>query len=292
MAGDWIPIRLNLRDHPKVLRLVELTGLDRFAVIGRLVCFWAWASDHSEDGFLCESCNACVTALGTESSFVDALVKVGWCYIGADGVRIPQWDAWLSDSAKKRASTRRRVDLHRQRNREKASGNAPALHPKKCNASVTLQKRTEENRRDEEEHPNGCSSMVVGNGEALLGRVDWQAVIVQWNVLADRYCGGKKHIESMSKVRRGHLEARLRDHEHFWEEIERELSRLNDFAMSGDWFGFPWLIKSEENLCKLIEGNYRKQTSSGIVNGKSLEERIAENELKLQEEERNAGMEF
>ena len=50
MAGDWIKMRGNLWDDPRVAKLCDLTGQAEAAVVGALYWLWATADQHTEDG--------------------------------------------------------------------------------------------------------------------------------------------------------------------------------------------------------------------------------------------------
>lgn len=48
MAGDWIKMRSNLWDDPRVARICDLTDVGEAAVVGGLYWLWATADQHSE----------------------------------------------------------------------------------------------------------------------------------------------------------------------------------------------------------------------------------------------------
>ena len=48
--------------------------------------------------------------------------------------------------------------------------------------------------------------------------------------------------------------------------ITKELKSLNDFTLNGGWLTFDWLIYSDKNLNKLLEGNYRNKKKKAVVN--------------------------
>ena len=50
MAGEWIKMRGNLWDDPRVGRIVDMTGTKEATVIGALYWLWATADQHTEDG--------------------------------------------------------------------------------------------------------------------------------------------------------------------------------------------------------------------------------------------------
>jgi hypothetical protein len=123
MADEWIKMRVNLGDDPAVISISTDTGLEQDHVVGKLHRLWSWASLHTTDG------NApSVTLLWVDRyigtvGFAQAVQKTGWL-IEVDGhIQIPKFEAHMSQGAKRRALTHKRV---------------VTLRVKKCNApSVT-----------------------------------------------------------------------------------------------------------------------------------------------------------
>ena len=75
MAGDWIPIRHNLRDVEEVWGLAELTGLSRDMVVSLLVRAWTLADAETTDGrFVCVKC-AHLDAHVEHKGFAQAMIK-------------------------------------------------------------------------------------------------------------------------------------------------------------------------------------------------------------------------
>lgn len=52
MAGDWIPISVDLPGKPEVARLAASTRRSPDEIVGMLIRFWIWAQSHTADGFL------------------------------------------------------------------------------------------------------------------------------------------------------------------------------------------------------------------------------------------------
>lgn len=113
MSGDWIKMRGNLWDDPRVGRICDLTGCKEATAIGALYWLWATADQHTEDG--------CMPGLSLQQidrktgvkGFAAALVDVGWLVDDAAGVRIERFEEHNGKSAKKRLETARRVAKHR-----------------------------------------------------------------------------------------------------------------------------------------------------------------------------------
>ncbi len=149
MAGDWIKMRSNLWDDPRVARLVDLTDSSEAAVIGGLYWLWATADQHTADGFMPGlSCRQIDRKTGV-AGLGQALVDIGWIENHTDGVLIVNFEDHNGASAKKRAQTAKRVANHRSGNAAETpsddSSNAP---------SVTGALAREREEKEEEIPPN------------------------------------------------------------------------------------------------------------------------------------------
>ena len=114
----WIHVRTNLAEDPRILALARRLGCDRFGIVGRLVAFWGWADKHTADGRLPGVTVDDIDALVECPGFAAALCEVQpqpYLIVEADGVRIPRWETWLGQSARRRLLTARRVREYRQR---------------------------------------------------------------------------------------------------------------------------------------------------------------------------------
>jgi hypothetical protein len=116
MAGDWIPIRCNLIDDPAVLAIAAETGLDEFAVVGRLVRLWAWANQHLSDGQVANLAEAWIDRYVCAPGFARAMLGAGWLQSDAGRISFPRFDRWNSAGAKRRLekSEQKRAQRSRQ----------------------------------------------------------------------------------------------------------------------------------------------------------------------------------
>jgi len=108
MAGDWIKVSNDLSRKPEVVEMADLTGLDVFAVVGRLVEVWSWFDGHSENG------NARITLaylnhLVACPQFAEAMCAVDWLLVDDRHLQLPHFDRHNGQTAKTRALTARRV---------------------------------------------------------------------------------------------------------------------------------------------------------------------------------------
>ena len=121
MAGDWIPMRVALRETHQVFSISEATGLEVDTVVGKLLRLWGWFDQHTENG------NAPVTLVYADrvaecAGFAQAMQKVGWLTIENGVMSVTEFDKYFSQGGKRRLLTARRVAHFRKR-----SCNAPAL---------------------------------------------------------------------------------------------------------------------------------------------------------------------
>jgi 5-methylcytosine-specific restriction endonuclease McrA len=116
MAGDWIKMRSNLWDDPRVARLCDMTDSTEAAVVGGLYWLWAAADQHSEDGVMPGLTTRAIDRKTGIAGLGDALVSIGWLADHPEGVRITHFEEHNGNSAKSRSETAKRVALHRAKN--------------------------------------------------------------------------------------------------------------------------------------------------------------------------------
>src|SRR5690606_37140822 len=156
MAGDWIKMRTNLWDHPKVVRIVSALCPQsvhdmsaRCRVIGALYRTWALADAFTEDGTLdgytAEALNA---AVGIEG-WAETLQHVGWLTINEQSLVVPRFNDHNGQSAKRRAE-----DARRKRGVRKAS----AKRPQNVRNDADKMRTREEKRREDINNINNINN--------------------------------------------------------------------------------------------------------------------------------------
>jgi hypothetical protein len=139
MAGDWMPVRLDLDSVQEVRQIACRSGLPVEAVMGYLVRLWSWFNKETTDGVMAspDPCRLLSATIGQESAFWRTVADVGWLHIDeARGlIQVPNWDHWNSESAKGRLQeamyARVRRSRKRPRKRRQMSAQSPTLVGKK-----------------------------------------------------------------------------------------------------------------------------------------------------------------
>lgn len=108
MAGDWIKMRSNLWDDPRVARVVDMTDSSEAEVIGAMYWLWATADQHTTDGCLPGLTLKAIDRKTGVPGFGAALVAIGWLIDHPDGVALPRFDEHNGESAKRRSADAKR----------------------------------------------------------------------------------------------------------------------------------------------------------------------------------------
>ena len=140
MAGDWIKMRGNLWDDPRVASLCDLTDSTEGPVIGALYWLWAAADQHTEDGFMPGLTLRQIDRKTGLQGFGAALCSIGWLEERADGVTIVKFSDHNGQSAKRRCSDAQRKATVR-------NVSASDADKKRTDAELEIE---EEKRREEE----------------------------------------------------------------------------------------------------------------------------------------------
>lgn len=105
MAGDWIPMRVDLADDPAVIYMARRLKLDEDAVVGKLYRVWVWAQSASPNGVIDGADARAVDKVANRKGFAAAMAATPvapWLIIRDDGLTVPHFDRWLGGAAKRR----------------------------------------------------------------------------------------------------------------------------------------------------------------------------------------------
>ncbi len=90
---------------------------------------------------------------------------------------------------------------------------------------------------------------------------DYQQIVEAFNVT----CQLLPKVRSLSKERKNKIKARLANFSEA--DLQTAFEKINnsDFAKSANWCSFDWIIKSDSNLTKILEGNYDNKNSPPVA---------------------------
>ena len=116
-----------LHDEPEVIELTAACDgiVDEDHAVGKLKRFWSWADQHLVDGNAPGVTEKWIDRYVGVTGFASALESVGWLTVNSDGIAIPGFEVHMSQSAKRRAVTAKRVAKSRGKNGPKC--NAPGV---------------------------------------------------------------------------------------------------------------------------------------------------------------------
>lgn len=139
--------------------------------------------------------------------------------------------------------------------------------------------------RDQNEEPSvpanlGSLDLQGGSGEAVpakpkIGGAQLDEAFGQWNKAAtDR---DWPTLRVLTDARRKKLASRLKAHgPDGWREalVKAYRSPILSANPPPSWFNFDWIVKNDENLLKVLEGNYNRAASSGFDSRSSSQDYI------------------
>ncbi|WP_272962306.1 conserved phage C-terminal domain-containing protein [Alcanivorax jadensis] len=164
MAGDWIKMRSNLWDDPRVARLCDLTDQGEAAVIGGLYWLWAAADQHTEDGFMAGLSLRQIDRKTGVQGFGQAVVDVGWMKEECDGIQIVNFDDHNGASAKRRSMEAKRKAYSR-----KSSASDADKRSTKQGHHAELEKEKEKEKEKELKIEDGDASLALAHLNEICG---------------------------------------------------------------------------------------------------------------------------
>lgn len=114
MAGEWIKMRNNLWDDPRVSRICDMTSHGEAAVIGGLYWLWAAADEHTEDGFMPGLSVKGIDRKTGLKGLGAALLEIEWIKDGDGGITIQNFAEHNGASAKRRCMEAKRKGERRK----------------------------------------------------------------------------------------------------------------------------------------------------------------------------------
>jgi hypothetical protein len=188
MAGDWIAMQSALWDCPEVVRILSamcpqnvrierdsncapcpqpvLTVSERSRIkcqiIGALFRTWTLFDAYSDDGELPGYDAATLNEYVGIENWAENLQHVGWLTISPQSLSMPDFERWMSKSAKRRMQDADRKRRERKKPPESTSATCPNSVRKMSASSVTREeKRREENKYTHTHGRGRCSNLFI-----------------------------------------------------------------------------------------------------------------------------------
>ena len=267
MAGDWIKMRNNLWDDPRVSRLCDLTDQSEAAVIGGLYWLWAAADEHTEDGHMPGLSLRGIDRKTGVSGLGKALETIGWVKEIDGGLEIVRFDEHNGASAK-----RRTMEAQRKANARTVSASNADKSRTETGHHAELEKRREDSSNSKE--------LLVDSGAddeppppvdtPKKDNCKHQEIIALYH----KHLPANPRIRDWTSGRAEQLRARWneskeRQNLEYWEGFFQTIAAKCPFLVgqktgsNGRPFlpGLDWLVKAE-NFAKIREGRYLQEEAA------------------------------
>jgi hypothetical protein len=264
MAGDWIKMRGNLWDDPRVTNLCDITESMEASVIGGLYWLWATADQHSEDGVMPGLTLRSIERKTGINGFGSALVSIGWLADHPEGVRLVRFDEHNGESAKKRC-----VDAKRKANVRCLSEKLRTDEGHIAEEKSRFSELEKEKRREEKE----LNTLVSGCAADLIQIASTSKLTCPHQSIIDLYHAELPvcpRIKDWTPARQAHMRARWNEDTErqdldYWQRLFGYIATCDFLVGKGGgtrpfFAGLEWIVKSE-NFAKIREGKYQNNES-------------------------------
>lgn len=262
MAGNWIKMRTNLWDDPRIARICDATNCGEAQVIGALYWLWATADEHTETGIMPGLSVRQINRKVGIKTFAESLIDIGWIEETPEGVQIINFEEHNGASAKKRIQTAKRVANHSAANAGKTKSDELA------NAQLTQQALVDESQGVSEALPKEDLDLDLDKNTKTLVPDKSATPACPHQEIIDAYhelCPTMDRIKSWTDLRKKFLQTRWREspkHQSidFWRKFFNYANQSP--FLRGDETNFradlEWLIRPT-NFVKVIEGKYHNR---------------------------------
>lgn len=157
-----------------------------------------------------------------------------------------------TEIAKKREASRKSTNVH-ERDDEKDSTN--------------VHERAQTYTNVHERHLYDSDSDNDSDSESIKSAThsyDYQRIVDAYNDT----CQSLPQVQKLTDERKRKIKARLAKYSEA--DLQTAFDKINksDFARSANWCSFDWIVKSDGNLAKILEGNYdNKDSPPAVRNG-------------------------
>lgn len=255
VAGDWIKMRTDLRDDPRVLAVADQLQVDPDLIVGKLHRLWSYADKYTTDGLIPHTTASSLDKMLGIEGFSGALTAVHWLDNEPQGLKIPRFDEHNGTSAKRRAQEATRKAAVRS-----LSANSPQVMRTGSGRDAELEKRREE---ESIVSPNGDTPASPSSEADPEPPITPNELGAAYNDYCAQRYGLAKVTLPLSAKRREKVNARLREHPEskWWGKVFAAVSSssfLTGRTGKGTWRAdFDWLTKNSENGLRVLEGKYR-----------------------------------
>lgn len=136
MAGDWIKMRTDLADDPKVVRIVSAlcpqnvrivsaSCPDVLWTVGALHRVWSWFDRFTVDGTVADLSLEWIDNMVGKDGFAAAMISVGWLIQNDNLLSLPEFDRHNGATAKRRAQESHRKNVVRKMSASDADKKRP-----------------------------------------------------------------------------------------------------------------------------------------------------------------------
>jgi hypothetical protein len=186
MAGEWIKMRTDLHEDPRVFAIASALQCPIAMVIGCLHRVWSWADKHTVDGNAPGVTAVTLDSLVGVTGFAEAMALpiVNWLWITSEGISLPDFDVHNGETAKERAQNAKRAAKSRHKKRD----DRDARHGDGVTKTAPREEKNRKDKNNTSAHPR-----------AEMDLPDW-VPIGPWEAYVEMRAEQRKHITNAGRI--------------------------------------------------------------------------------------------
>lgn len=199
MAGDWIPIEVDVARKREVCILATRLKCSRHEVVGWLVEFWGWCQKQTEDGALSGMGQEHLAAVFPDipPGLWSGLESVGWVHAEAEGMRVMNFHRWLGRGAKARLKLAERVSRYRAKQAAESGNGSKAPKPRAARRAPEDFDLTPERLAFAVEH--GLTVVEAEREFDTLCDFEFARAYTDWNAVWQNWVRREEKLRAMKK---------------------------------------------------------------------------------------------
>ena len=168
-------MRLDLREDPSVMQMAEIMGINETCIVGYCHAIWSWVSAQCPVDSVTHVTLLSLGRVTNTGRFPEAMARAGWVIEetlpdGTPLLRFPNFDRWLSNTAKKRLLDARRKKESRKNVREMSGSQADksvTTGQESTGEKIRRKKVTKKDNRDEFQFDEFWAAYPTRKGKRL-----------------------------------------------------------------------------------------------------------------------------
>lgn len=259
-------------NHPKTRKLKRLLRLPLFHILGLLEGLWQLTAEYATDGGIGRMDNDEIADWleydGDPQELIDAFIEAKWLdHDEAARLVVHDWIDHCPDYVKKRIRRQSPTTAGRSKPPPTADGGSQRRTTAAIGENVRPTQRNATEPNGTQPNPTEVKASVISATAESDAKPSAKEFFDRWDEWVKNYGKGRvKRSLKLTKQREKQIRARLRDDD-WWVSFQSAIKLLPlSSSENHPWQpNLDWLIRNQQNVYRLLEGDFSWRTDSSAV---------------------------